>query len=203
MATNQYFSRGAKSEQRLYEDLVIESLKMYGQDVYYVPREIVRRDTIFNEATLSRFLNAYKIEMYLENTDGFDGEGDLFTKFGIQIRDTANFVVSRRRFNWEVGSVENGGDPNKFYRPREGDVIHLPLSNSTFQIMKVEDETPFYQLKNLPTFRLSCELFEYADENFDTQISQIDNIETYAAYQYILTIRTAEQARATATASIT
>ena len=121
---------------------------------------------------------------------------------GIQIRDTANFVVSRRRFNWEVGSVENGGDPNKFYRPREGDVIHLPLSNSTFQIMKVEDETPFYQLKNLPTFRLSCELFEYADENFDTQISQIDNVETYAAYQYILTIRTAEQARATATASI-
>lgn len=203
MATNQYFSRGRRSEQRLYEDLVIESLQMFGQDVYYVPREIVRRDTIFNEATLSRFVNAYKIEMYLENTDGFAGEGDLFTKFGIQIRDQANFVVARKRFNHEIGSLENGGDPNAFYRPREGDVIHLPLSGSTFQIMQVEDETPFYQLRNLPTFRLSCELFEYSDENFDTNVTDIDKIETYAAYQYVLTIRTPEQATATATASIT
>lgn len=188
MATNRYFNKAVRSEQRLYEDLIIESLQFYGQDMYYIPREVVSRDTIFSDAELSRFKNAYKIEMYVENIDGFDGEQDLFTKFGVEIRNSATFVMARRRFQQEISRFENGGDPNKYYRPREGDLIHLPLSNSTFEIMKVFDEQPFYQLSQLPVFTLSCELFEYNDEDFDTGVEIIDDIETFGAYQYVLTL---------------
>lgn len=188
MAISPYFRPNVKSEQRLYEDLIIESLQFYGQDCYYIPREVVTRDTIFDDERLSRFSNAYKIEMYIENIQGFEGEGDLFTKFGIEIRNSATFVLSRRRFNTEIAKNENGGDPKKYYRPREGDIVHLPLSNSTFQIMKVFDEQPFYQLSNLPVFTLSCELFEYNDEDFDTGVASVDKVESFAAYQYVLTM---------------
>ena len=186
MATNPYFSQGRKSEQLLYEDLVVESLKMYGQDVYYLPREIVNQDDIFVDDSVSRFSDAYKIEMYIENTEGFDGEGDLFTKFGVEILDAATFIVSRRRWNSVVAENE-ATDVVPFFRPREGDVIYLPLSQSMFQIMKVETETPFFQLKNLPTFRMRCELFEYNDEDFDTDIEEIDQVENFSAYQYVMT----------------
>ena len=98
MATNQYFKNKVRSEQQLYEDLVIEALQMYGQDVYYIPREIVNKDRIFLDDVPSRFSNAYKIEMYIENTDGFEGEGHLFAKCGIELRDQANFVVARKRW---------------------------------------------------------------------------------------------------------
>jgi len=182
MATNQYFSRGSRSEQNLYEDLIIESLKMYGQDVYYIPREIVNRDRIFDDDVPSRFANAYKIEMYIENSEGFEGDGDLFTKFGIEIRDAATFIVARKRWNSVVKPYEESDD-KPFYRPREGDLIYLTLSGSIFQITKVHDETPFYQLKNLPTFRMNCELFEYSDEDFDTGVASIDNVETAYSYQ--------------------
>lgn len=174
MATNLYFSQKVKSEQNLYEDIIIESLKIYGQDVYYLPREIVNEDTIFSEDVPSRFPSSYKIEMYVENTEGFEGEGDLFTKFGIQIRDQATFVVARRRWKNVIGQVDNQIDS---VRPREGDLIYLPLSKSLFQIMHVEHEQPFYQISNLPTFKLRCELFEYNDENLNTGIDDIDNIE--------------------------
>ena len=186
MATNPYISQTVRSEQNLYEDIVIESLKFYGQDVYYIPREIVNKDKVFLDDVPSRFSDAYKIEMYIENTEGFEGEGDLFTKFGIELRDQATFVVARRRWKQLIG---NYLDSNKF-RPREGDVIYLSLSKSIFQINKVETETPFYQLSNLPTFRLQAELFEYNDEDFDTGIDTIDDIEYEGAFQYKLTMRT-------------
>ena len=190
MATNPYFSYKVRAEQQLYEDIVIEALKMYGQDVYYIPREVISKDTIFNDTILSRFSNAYKIEMYIENVDGFDGEGDLFTKFGVEIRDAATFILARRRWNQTVGRLE-GYDSNKFYRPREGDVIYLPLSQTTFQIMSVQSEFPFYQVSNLPVFKLRCEVFEYSDEDFDTGIDEIDRVEEFAAYQYVLTMDSA------------
>ena len=185
MATSPYISQKVRSEQNLYEDIVIESLKFYGQDVYYIPREIVNKDKIFLDDVPSRFTDAYKIEMYIENTEGFEGEGDLFTKFGIELRDQATFVVARRRWKSLVG---NFLDTNNF-RPREGDVIYLPLSESIFQVLKVETETPFYQLSQLPTFRLQCELFEYSDEDFDTGIDTIDGVEYEGAFQYKLTMR--------------
>lgn len=174
MALNRYFSQKVKSEQNLYEDIVIESLKIYGQDVYYLPRQIVNEDRILGEDVPSRFSSAYQIEMYIENVEGFDGEGDLFTKFGVEIRDQATFIVSKKRWNRVVGDFANEIQTD---RPLEGDLIYLPLSNSMFQIMQVEHEQPFYQLSNLPTFKLRCELFEYNDEDFDTDIPGIDGIE--------------------------
>ncbi len=184
MATNPYISKKVRSEQHLYEDLVIESLKFYGEDVYYIPREIVNKDKIFGDDVPSRFSDAYKIETYIENTEGFDGEGDLFTKFGIELRDQATFVFARRRWKKLIGDnlAEVG------FRPREGDIIYLPMSNSMFEVLKVETETPFYQLSQLPTFRLQCELFEYSDEDFDTNIASIDAVEYEGAFQYKVTM---------------
>ena len=184
MATNPYFKYGVRSEQTLFEDLVIEALKMYGQDVYYLPREVVNKDTVLLDDVPSRFGSAYKVEMYIENTQGFDGEGDLFTKFGIELRDQANFIVSRKRWSQLIGSRLSEAN----FRPREGDLIFLPMSKSIFQIQKVETESPFYQLKDLPTFRMTCELFEYNDEDFDTNIDQIDIVEREFAFQYKLTL---------------
>lgn len=187
MATNPYFKYNIRSEQNLYEDIIIEALKMYGQDVYYLPREIVNKDSIFLDDVPSRFGSAYKVEMYIENTEAFDGEGDLFTKFGIELRDQANFIVSRKRWTQLVGSRLASAN----FRPREGDLIYLTLSESIFEIRKVETETPFYQLSQLPTFRMQCELFEYNDEDFDTNIADIDAIEVEGAYQYSLTMDSA------------
>lgn len=185
MATNVYFSQRVRSEQNLYEDIIIESLKIYGQDVYYIPRDIINEDHILGEDVPSRFNSAYKVEMYIENAEGFDGEGDLFTKFGVEIRDQATFIVSRKRWSQTVSRYDN--EINSV-RPREGDLIYLTLSNSLFQIMAVEHEQPFYQLSNLPTYKLRCELFEYGGENFDTNIEKIDAIERDYAYEYILTL---------------
>ena len=188
MATNLYFSQKVSGEQNLYEDIVIESLKMYGQDVYYLPRTIVNEDKIFGDDVPSRFSASYKVEMYVENVEGFDGEGDLFTKFGIEIRDQATFVVARRRWSATVNKYDN--DINS-ERPREGDLVYLPLSNSMFQIMAVEHEQPFYQLSNLAVYKLRCELFEYNDEDLDTNIDVIDSIERDYAYEYLLTMDSA------------
>ena len=135
MATNLYFSQKVKSEQSLIEELMFEALKMYGQDVYYLPRDIVNLDKIFSDDVPSRFNSSYIIEMYIENTQGFEGQGDLFTKFGVEIRDQATFVVSRRRWNDTVRKYDNEITGN---RPREGDLIFLTLSNTMFEIMKVE-----------------------------------------------------------------
>jgi hypothetical protein len=190
MAINHYFAQGSRNEQRLYEDLIVESLKMYGQDVYYIPRETVNLDKLFKDDPSSSFQRAYKIEMYIENTEGFDGEGDIFAKFGVEIRDAATFIVARRRWNSEVVPYESAN--KDFYRPREGDLIQLPLSNSIFQVMKVEDEQPFYQLKNLPVFRMTCELFEYNEEKFDTDVPEIDNIEDKFAFQNVMTFDTSD-----------
>ncbi len=174
MATNLYFSQKVKSEQSLYEDIVIESLKMYGQDVYYLPRDIVNKDPIFADDIPSRFNSAYKVEMYIDNIEGFDGEGDIFTKFGVELRDQATFVVARRRWDQTVKRHDN---EITGVRPREGDLIYLTLSNTLFEIMHVEHEQPFYQLSNLPTYKLRCEKFEYNDEDFDTYVEPIDSIE--------------------------
>lgn len=171
MARNAYISQTVRSEQGLYENIIIESIKIYGQDVQYLPRTLVNEDKIFGEDAVSRFDDAYTIEMYLENTDGFDGDQDLFSKFGVEIRDRATLHVSRRRWNASVGANVD------YNRPQEGDLIYLPLSNQIFEIMRVIDDRPFYQMANLPTFRLEIELFEYGDEDFDTGIGDIDELE--------------------------
>ena len=199
MATNLYFSQKVRSEQNLYEDIVIEALKTYGQDVFYLPRDIVNEDTILGDDPVSSFNSSYMLEMYIENTEGFDGEGDLFTRFGVEIRDEATFVVSRRRWADTVARYDN---EITVERPAEGDVIYLPLTNKFFQITHVEHEQPFYQLSNLPVFKLRCQLFEYTGEDMDTGIDVLDDLEGKYAYKYVLTLdNTRDSAQASATLS--
>lgn len=188
MATNMYFSQGSRSEQQLYEEIIIESLKIYGQDIYYLPRDIVNKDNILNEDASSRFNSSYKIEMYIENIEGFDGEGDLFTKFGVEIRDQATFIVAKKRWEQTVARYDN---EIQGVRPFEGDLLYIPFSKKLFQIMHVEHEQPFYQLKDLPTYKLRCELFEFSGEDFDTDIADIDGIERQYGYEYLLTLDSA------------
>ena len=179
MATNVYFSPKVKTEQNLYEDLVIVSLKMYGQDVIYIPRQLISRDEIMNE-DYSKFTDGYTIEMYIETSEGFAGEGDLLGKFGVEIRDQATFVVSRKRWENLVGFYNNSINDT---RPSEGDLVFLPLSKSLFEIRFVEHEQPFYQLNNLPTYKLECELFEYSNEELETGIREIDELQERFSYQ--------------------
>ncbi len=179
MPTNFYFQQGdsigTTNEQRLIEDLIVESIKIYGNDVYYLPRTVVNEDLLFDEDTLSEFTQAYPIEMYLENVNGFDGEGDIFTKFGIEVRDSATFVLPRRR--WEELVSTSGGVYNTDSRPAEGDLIYFPKTNSIFEIKLVDFANPFYQAGKLYVYRLECELFEYSSEEFETGIQAVDDFQ--------------------------
>ena len=184
---NLYFSDQVRSEQNLYENIIIESLNIYGQDVYYITRTLVNENRIFGDDVPSQFNSSYKIEMYIENIEGFDGEGDLFSRFGVEIRDEATFVVARKRWATTVGKYQNEITND---RPNEGDLIYLPLTKKLFQINHVEHEQPFYQLGNLPLYKMRCQLFEYNDENLNTGVDNIDAIEQANAYEYILNLNT-------------
>lgn len=185
MARNVYFSQNVKSEQNLYEDLIVESLKIYGQDCYYLPRNMVSRDMILNEAIESKFDDAYMIEMYLENVDGFEGDGALMTKFGLEIRDQATFVVAKRTWDKLVGVWNNGIISS---RPAEGDLIYLPLSKSFMEIKFVDHQSPFYQLSKFPVYKLRCELFEYSNEEVKTGIDELDKLERQFSTEYFFEI---------------
>ncbi len=180
MARNVYFSQAVKSEQNLYEDLVIESLKIFGQDVYYLPRTIVTRDNVLGEASNSKFDDAYIIEAYIEDIEGFAGAGDLYSKFGLEIRDEATFIISKRQWQKLIGFWNNDID---YPVPQEGDILFLPMSNKLFEIMFVEHEQPFYQLSNLPVYKLQCALYEYNEEDFETGVDAIDIIQVKQSYQ--------------------
>ena len=180
MPTNFYFQsgqgQGQTNEQRLVEDLIIESLKIYGHDAYYLPRTLVNKDTIFDEDELSKFTQAYPLEMYLDNVNGYEGQGDIFTRFGLEVRDQATFVLAKRR--WEDMVLTSGGTFTQTTRPSEGDLIYLEKTKSLFEIRYVDFQNPFYQLNQIYVFRLTCELFEYSSEDLDTGITTIDGIET-------------------------
>jgi len=173
MPTNTYFSTGTTSEQRLYEDLIIEQLKIYGQDVYYLPRKIANKDTIFGEDPASSFDDSYIIEMYVDNTDGYMGEQEIINKFGLELRDDIKFTVSKLR--WET-LISNNSDLVA-ERPQEGDLVYFPTTNAFFEIQFVEHEQPFYQQSALPVYKLSCTKFEYSSERIDTGIVEIDSTE--------------------------
>ena len=174
MPTNVYFDTGTTSEQRLYEDLIIEQLKIYGQDVYYLPRKIANKDTIFGEDPASSFDDSYIIEMYVDNTDGYMGEQEIIKKFGLELRDDITFTVSKLR--WER-LISNNSDLQTTLRPNEGDLVYFPTTKAFFEIQFVEHEQPFYQQSALPIYKLSCTKWEYASERLDTGITAIDSTE--------------------------
>ncbi len=185
MAKNVYFSGGTIPEQRLYEDLIIESLKIYGHDVYYLPREIVKEDDLFTEDVLSKFDENYLIEMYISNFEGFEGDGSLLTKFGVRIADEATFIISKRR--WE-DLISSSNNLVSSFRPNEGDAIYLPLTQQLFQIKFVEHEKPFRQLDAIQTYGLVAELMEYSDERLDTGVEEIDKLRRDIGYTQVFKV---------------
>tara|TARA_Y100000992_G_scaffold255717_1_gene188975 strand:+ start:711 stop:1577 length:867 start_codon:yes stop_codon:yes gene_type:complete len=174
MATNSYFTQGTTGEQDLIENLVVEQIKMFGKNVFYMPRTLVNEDTTFTEDALSKFDDAYEIEAYIEDPTGFTGDGDLFTKFGVRISDQVTFIISRKRF---TEAVDDNAQLIVEGRPNEGDLVYFPMANKIFKIMFVEHEQPFYQLGKIHVWGLKCELFEFSDEQFDTGVTAIDQIE--------------------------
>ena len=174
MATNPYFTQGTTGEQDMHESLVIEQIKMYGKNVYYIPRTLVKTDSVFGEDTMSKFEGAFEIEAYIEDNTGFRGDGDMFSKFGVQIADQATFVISRTRF---TTAVDDNATLIVEGRPNEGDLVYFPMANKIFEIQFVEYEVPFFTLGKQYTWGLRCELFQYSDEDIDTGITEVDAVE--------------------------
>ena len=182
MSTNVFFSRGTPNEQHLYEDLAIEAIQIYGHDVFYIPRTLVNKDELFGEDALSRFDDAYGIEMWMETQEGYEGEKELISRFGLEIRDETTFVVSRRR--WD-NTVSNDANLIVSSRPDEGDLVYMPTVKKLFEISFVDHDDPFYQIDNLPVYKLYCRTFEYSSEVLDTGIYAIDDIETKRSTDFL------------------
>ena len=168
-------ANGSAQEQKFMENLVVESIEIYGQDIYYVPRDIVNRDTVFEEDSDGRFTSARAIRAYVNNAEGWEGQGELLSKFGIRIEDKTTFIFSREKFKEKVDDLET---LNVEGRPNEGDLIWFPITKHLFEIKFVEVEKPFYQLGKGYVWECQCELFEYSDEEINTGITDLDAIET-------------------------
>ena len=174
---NPFFLQGSKGEQGLVQDLVNEQLRMYGIECHYIPRKLVTSRTIMKEVTESRFDQAFPLEAYLMNIDGYAGSGDILSKFGVRVTDEATFVISKERFEEAVSPfLEQDDDYTLSNRPKEGDLIFFPLGKRMFEIKFVEHERPFYQLQKNYVYQLQCELFEYEDEVIDTNVNAIDEV---------------------------
>jgi len=203
MALNPFFLQGSPGEQRLVQDLINEQLRMYGVDIYYMPRKFLGTKTVIKENVLAKFDDNFVIEAYIQNYEGFQGSGDLMTKFGIRTTDELTLVISKERYEDFVTPfyAANPTEELLVTRPKEGDLIYFPLSDSLFEVKFVEHENPFYQLGKLYMYQLTCELFEYEDEVIDTSIEEIDdNVEDKG---YIATLTLAGiGVTATATAGI-
>jgi hypothetical protein len=179
MSTNHYFNHIRQyNEQNLVEDLVIESIKIKGMDVFYLPRTMMNKDWLFGEDPRSLFGDARPIEMYLETANSFEGSGDILAKFGLEVHDNATFIVSKKRFQKETNME----------RPMEGDIIYFPLTKGFFELKFVEHEYPFYQLGKNYVFKLSCELFRYSEEVFTTGETEIDNLVEAVDYRKYLSV---------------
>jgi len=177
--TNVYFSQGTKNEQHLIEDIIIESLKIYGNEIFYIPRSLVSKDNVLGEDRLSQFKTAFPIEMYFENVDSFGGQGAFIQKFGLMIEQSATLVVARRRWEQLVGRYGQTQIPS---RPNEGDLIYFPLTGSMFELKFVQHQDPFYQLGKLYVYKLQVELFQYSSERIDTGIAEIDTFESLKTF---------------------
>lgn len=184
MPLNPYFTsenqtQGSTNEQSLLAELVEESIKIWGQEFFYIPRVLVAKDEILGEDRLSKFLNAYPMEMYVETPNGFVGQGEFVSKFGLYIEQSIQVSMSRKRW-YEL--VERHGQTILPDRPSEGDLVYYPTMKRLFEIKYVEKETGFYQIGSLPTWKMTIELFQYASERLDTGIPAIDAFETLKTF---------------------
>jgi len=179
MTTNVYFSHGTRNEQYMIEDLIIESLRIYGQEMYYIPRQLVSKDDVLGEDRLSQFKQSFPIEMYFENVDSFDGQGAFVQKFGLMMEQSATLVVARRRWDQLVGRFDATTLPD---RPCEGDLIYFPLTKGLFEVKFVKHQDPFYQLGKLYVYKLQVELFQYSSERIDTGVKEVDAFESLKTF---------------------
>ena len=177
MALNPFFLQGSPSEQRLVQDLINEQLGIYGVEVTYIPRKFVNRQTIIEEVQQAKFDDNFSIEAYVNTYEGYGGQGDIMTKFGMSLRDELTLTISRERFEDFIGAFLTALPDDEIIvdtRPREGDLVYFPLGQRLFEIKFVEHEEPFYQLGKNYVYQLKCELFEYEGEVIDTSIDAID-----------------------------
>jgi|10_taG_2_1085330.scaffolds.fasta_scaffold03524_4 hypothetical protein len=171
MARNKYF-KDYSGEHDVIEDLTIEIIKTMGRDMIYIPRDIISKDDIFGEDRISKFQNGFELEMFIQSIDGFEGEGDLLSKYGLQIKDKVELLISKKRFQKEITTLTS------IDRPREGDLVYFPLSKTLFEINFVEHENPFYQLGKLFVYKLTCETFAYDESmEIETGIDDVDIID--------------------------
>lgn len=179
MGRSIYFDSGTRNEQRLLEDLVIESIQHKGQNFYYIPRKLVGKDEILGEDRLSQFKLAFGIEMYLETVDGFDGAQSFMSKFGLQIEQSATLTLAKRTWEKCVGRYQATILPD---RPCEGDLIYYPVTDTLFEIKYVKYQDPFYQLGKTYVYKLQVETFQYSSERIDTGMSEIDSFESLKSF---------------------
>ena len=172
MAINPYF-KDYSGEQDLVEDLTIEIIKTMGRDMIYIPREKYQQDLIFGEQYGVGFTVGIPLEMYIDTTMGFQGQGDIASKFGIEIKDNLEMTISKKRFIQEVQTRQPS-----ITRPREGDLIFFPLAKAIFEINFVEHENPFYQMGKLYCYKLSCSLWNYNEESVQTGNTDVDAVKT-------------------------
>jgi hypothetical protein len=200
MALNPYFLQGSSSEQRLVQDLINEQLRMYGQDIVYLPRKIVNKKSIIKEIVASTFDDAYRMEAYLLNYQGFEGNGDVLSKFGVTTTDAVNLVVSKEKYE-DFITPFLGSEVEVSTRPQEGDLVYLPLDNTMFEIKYVEARKPFYQLNNLYVYTLTCEVMDAElDQDINTSIEAVDTAAD--SFGFIVTLGMVGLAASTATATV-
>ena len=199
MALNPYFLQGSSNEQSLVQSLINEQLKMYGVEVYYIPRRYISKKTVIKEVIESKFDNALPIEAYVDTYDGYEGQGTLLSKFGVQSLNDLGLIISRERFeSYITPLIKNLPNIELATRPKEGDLIYFPLGDRLFEIKFVEHEKPFYQLKKTYVYELRCELYRYEDEVLDTGVDTIDdNVQEFGYIETLTLIGSASTATAT------
>ena len=176
MVLNPFFQQGSASEQSLVQSLINEQLKIYGVDVHYMPRKYVSSDSVLREVSASSFEDAYPIEAYIDNFDGYGDNPTLLSKFGIESTNEVTLIISKERFETYISPLmKNESNIKLSSRPKEGDLIYFPFGDRLFEIKYVEHEKPFYMLKNTYVYELRCELFRYEDEVIDTGVDEIDD----------------------------
>ena len=186
---NPFFQQGSRGEQNLIQDLINEQLRMYGVEIYYIPRKYLTKKTIIKEVIQSKFDNAYPIEAYVNSYDGYAGAGTILSKFGIQELDDLNLIISKERFETYITPlIKDLQNIELSTRPKEGDLVYFPLGDRLFEIKYVEHEQPFYQLQKNYVYELRCELFRYEDEIVDTGIEDIDDNVKDQGYIQTLTL---------------
>ena len=214
MTLNSYFLQGSRNEQFLVQDLVNEQLKIFGIEVYYLPRKIFKSDDIIREVQSSKFDDSFLIEAYLNNEDGYAPGSDLMTKFGLRLKNEISITISRERYEEFIapflegmtsgikeGTITEYTFEDLITRPKEGDLVYFPLGERLFEIKRVESEKPFYQLNKNYVYELNCDLYEYENELIDTTIEEVDN--TVEDEGYITTVNLVGSATtASGTASV-